>query len=80
MFQKLFGKLHDTRKETAPARQFPDTCRPVLRKSICSGETTAGFKDLKTGKYTEVMLIRDEKDLKQFMSEYGIVEKPETEY
>ena len=37
-------------------------------------------KDRETGKYTEVMLIRDEKDLKRFMSEYGITEKPETEY
>ncbi|MBR2561466.1 MAG: aspartate dehydrogenase [Eubacterium sp.] len=52
----------------------------MLRKSICTGETTAGFRDLATGKYTEVMLIRDEKDLQQFMKEYGLTERPETEY
>ena len=80
MFQKLFGKLHDRQKETMTSQFPPDVYKPILRKSICSGETTAGFKNLKTGKYTEVMLIREEKDLKQFMHEYGIKEKPETEY
>ena len=32
--------------------------KPVLRKSICTGETTAGFQDLGTGAYHDVMLIR----------------------
>ena len=54
--------------------------KPILHRSICTGETTAGFKDPGTGKYTEMMLIRNEKDLKQFMKEYGITERPETEY
>jgi len=55
-------------------------CRPVLHKSICTGETTAGFKDLSGGAYHEVMLIRSEEDLKKFMEAYGLQEKPETEY
>ena len=80
MLEKIFGKLQDRRKDTQAVHAVPDTKRPVLHKSICTGETTAGFKDLTTGKYTEVMLIREEKDLKKFMSEYGIKEKPETEY
>ncbi len=80
MFQKLFEKRNNKQKETLTAQFPPDVYKPILHKSICSGETTAGFKDLKTGKYTEVVLIRGEKDLKKFMSMYGITEQPETEY
>lgn len=58
----------------------PTVSRPMLHKSICSGETTAGFKDLATGKYHDLMLIKDESDLKNFMETYGIKEIPETEY
>ncbi len=79
MFLKTLVKRQDKRKQAA-LHAVPDTQKPVLRKSICTGETTAGFKDLNTGKYREVMLIRGEKDLEQFMSEYGLKEKPETEY
>ena len=79
MFLKALVKRQDKRKKAA-VHAVPETQKPVLRKSICTGETTAGFKDLDTGKYLEVMLIRGEKDLEQFMSEYGLEEKPETEY
>lgn len=44
---------------------------PVIRSSICTGEKTAGYKDVKTGKYTEVMLIRGDKDLRDFLDAYG---------
>ncbi|MGN0360473.1 MAG: aspartate dehydrogenase [Hominisplanchenecus sp.] len=46
--------------------------QPVLHCSICTGETAAGFKDMRTGKFEEVMLIRKDEDLKQFMEMYGI--------
>ena len=49
-----------------------ENTRPVLKCSICSGEQVAGFKDIHTGKFEEVMLIRGEKDLKEFMETYGI--------
>lgn len=45
---------------------------PVIRCSICTGEQTAGFRDLRTGHFTEVMLIRNDADLEQFKQEYGI--------
>lgn len=45
---------------------------PVLRCSICTGEQVAGFKDVETGKFHEVSLIRSEGELKAFMEEYGI--------
>ena len=46
--------------------------KPVIRASICTGEQVAGFKNIHTGAFTDVMLIRGEKDLKEFMDAYGI--------
>lgn len=51
-----------------------DNCKPVLKCSICNGEQVAGFKDIHTGKFEEVMLIRGQKDLDDFMKQYGISE------
>ena len=48
------------------------TQQPTIRSSICTGEKVAGFTDLHTGKFTEVMLIQDSKDLKHFLSMYRI--------
>ena len=31
--------------------------KPVIRASICTGEEVAGFKDIRTGKIEEIMLI-----------------------
>ncbi len=49
---------------------------PVIRCSICTGEQVAGFKDIQTGRFEEVMLIKDEKDRKVFMEKYGLSEVP----
>ncbi len=46
--------------------------RPVIRASICTGEQVAGFKSIQTGKFTEIMLIRDRRDLEEFMAAYGV--------
>lgn len=46
--------------------------RPVLRCSICTGEKVAGFKDVHTGKFEEVMLIKNEQDLEEFKQMYDI--------
>lgn len=48
--------------------------RPVLKCSICNGEQVAGFKDINTGRFEEVMLIRSERDLDIFQRTYDIVE------
>ena len=45
---------------------------PVLRCSICTGEQVAGFKDIHTGKFNDVTLIKSDAELKRFMKEYGI--------
>lgn len=52
----------------------PETHRPILRCSICTGEQVAGFKDLRTGKFEEVMLVRDDRELREFMERYGVSE------
>ncbi len=71
----MFGR----KKKPTPMYDV-ETQTPILRKSICTGETTAGFKDRKTGKYTEIMLIRSARDLSEFMETYGVTETPKTEY
>lgn len=45
---------------------------PVIKASICNGEQVAGFKDLKTGQFEEIMLIRNDKDREEFVSKYGV--------
>ena len=54
--------------------------KPVIRASICTGEQVAGFKDIHTGDFQEVMLIRGNADLAEFMRMYGIEEKVEKFY
>ena len=49
--------------------------RPIIRSSICTGEKVAGFKEVESGKFTEVMLIRNDKDLQAFLEKYDVSEK-----
>lgn len=49
-----------------------ENLRPVLRCSICTGEQVAGFKNIHTGKFEEVMLIRGQKDLDLFKEMYEV--------
>ena len=51
-----------------------ENLKPVIRSSICTGERVAGFRNIHTGKFSEVMLIRDGGDLKDFLEEYGLSE------
>ena len=53
---------------------------PVIRASICTGEQVAGFKDIHVGKFQEVMLIKNTKDLDMFKQRYGITEEIEKIY
>lgn len=52
-----------------------NTQRPIIRASICTGEQVAGFRDLKTGKFEEVMLLRNRGDLEAFMEKYDVREE-----
>lgn len=49
-----------------------ETQKPVMRVSICTGEKVAGFQDRVTGKFMDVMLIRNEEDLSEFCKEYKV--------
>ncbi len=64
------------RKKTAlPSQQYDAaTYKPVVKCSICNGGQLAGFKTLDTGKFEEIMLVRNEADLKEFKERYGITE------
>ena len=55
--------------------------KPVIRASICTGEeVAAGFKDIRTGKIEEIMLIKSPEDLEKFKEIYEITEKIAKEY
>lgn len=60
------------RKKPKPNSFDREAKKPVIRSSICTGEQTAGFRDIATGKFSEVMLIRNGSDLEEFLSTYGI--------
>ncbi len=77
---KMIDKHRKQSDGSLISKYDPAHQKPVLHKSICTGETTAGFKDLTTGKYTDIMLIRNDEDMRTFMKEYGISEPLETEY
>lgn len=49
-----------------------ENLKPVIRTSICNGEQVAGFKDIHTGRFTEVMLICNSKDMDLFLDKYDI--------
>lgn len=63
------------KKSTPPPYQYNrENQKPVLKCSICNGEQVAGFKNLQTGKFDEIMLVRNEADLREFMERYGVSE------
>lgn len=46
--------------------------RPVIKSSICTGERVAGFVDKESGKFEDIMLIRNEEDMQRFCGLYGL--------
>ena len=66
----MFGR----KKQREQKSYFKEKEKPVIRASICTGEQVAGFKDLRSGKFTEIMLIWGQEDLKLFAETYGINE------
>lgn len=64
-----------SRKKTIPTVQFDkDNFQPILKCSICTGEQVAGFKDIHTGEFHDLMLIRNEDDLNTFRKLYNVDE------
>lgn len=66
----MFGRRREKKAEA-----YDTTGKiPVIRASICTGEKVAGFRDCTTGKFEDLMLIRNERDLQAFIKEYGVKE------
>lgn len=57
-----------------------ENMKPILHASICTGETVAGFKNRRTGKFEEVMLVESEADKELFKEIYDITDDLPTEY
>lgn len=56
------------RKKALPPYDYDrEFQKPILKCSICNGEQVAGFKDLRTGRFEEAMLVRNEADLREFL-------------
>lgn len=66
----MFGR----RKKSSVPPYHTEGKIPVIRSSICTGEQVAGFKDPVSGKFDELMLIRDGRDLDEFLSQYQVKE------
>ncbi len=56
------------------------TKKPIIKASICNGEQVAGFKNIFTGEFEEVMLIKNQDDLAAFKEIYDITEEIEKVY
>ena len=65
-------------KSKKPAISYdPETQQPAVRKSICTGEMTAGFIDKQTGRFTDLMLLDGREGLEQFKKDTGADEVKE---
>ncbi|MGN1026723.1 MAG: aspartate dehydrogenase [Faecousia sp.] len=65
----LFG-----RRKQSPVPYDKTGKIPVIRSSICTGEQVAGFKETASGKFQEIMLIRNGEDLREFLEKYQVTE------
>lgn len=59
--EKTIKPLYDTEKK-----------EPIIKASICNGEQVAGFRDIESGEFHEVMFIRNNEELESFKRQYGI--------
>ena len=69
------------RKKSAKKTFDRDKLYPVIRSSICTGEKVAGFKHKGETGFDEIMLIRNESDMQEFLNTYGLtMEEVKIEY
>jgi hypothetical protein len=65
----MFGRKKETKLSYDKENETP-----AVKSSICTGEKTAGFIDVRTGKYRDVMLIKSSADLEEFKKLCGVDE------
>lgn len=71
----MFGIGRAGKPKEKPLVSYDPECqKAVIRCSICTGEQVAGFQDMHSGKFEEVMLIKDQGDLMHFKNLYGVEE------
>lgn len=46
--------------------------KPVIRQSICTGEKVAGFRNVHTGEFIELMCIKSNQDMDRFLTDYDV--------
>ncbi len=71
-YKKLDAERNAFFPDRSKKKYDPNVKTPCIRKNLANGERVAGFMNRATGKFEEKMLIRDEKDLKEFKRQYGI--------
>lgn len=54
--------------------------KPAIKANICNGEMVAGFINLTAGRFEDIMLVRNDKEIDEFMRTYDIEEKVEKIY
>lgn len=68
-----FGNLSSYERGLTETIPFdPEKQYAVIRCSICTGEKVAGFKSKEDGHFTEVMLIRTDKEEERFKKMYNL--------
>ena len=66
----MFGLF---KKQKKAAHTFDRSLyEPCVRRSICTGERSVGFRDLRTGKFEEYAAVKTDEELQAFLDEYGI--------
>ncbi len=68
----MFGFAWKKSRAVPKISYDPETQEPVLKSSICTGERVAGFMDISTKKFHDVMLIRSDAELEMFCEACGI--------
>ena len=68
------------KKKTFVRTYDKENKKPIIKESICKGEQVAGFKDIRTGRIEEIMLIKKPADIEDFKKMYGINGDIEKEY
>ena len=68
------------KKKTIVKTYDKENKKPIIKASICNGEQVAGFKDIRTGRIEEIMLIKKTADIEDFKKMYGINGDIEKEY
>ncbi|MCR5590917.1 MAG: aspartate dehydrogenase [Lachnospiraceae bacterium] len=60
------------RKKKTP-ESYDSTCKkPIIKACTCNSDQVAGFRDLKSGAFEEIMMIRNADDLEEFRKRFGI--------